>query len=741
MSIVDDRAMRSSYFKRLIWFASISVCLPILLAGIVYYQFSMKGGISSLQENNETSLGMIETFTEKIMHDIVDRSFQLAFDPMIMESFHLNDYENNYVSQMELLHKFNLEKIQNKLIGSIYYYNRTAGLVLSTNSGHQAVKDFRYKEDIDIMEQTDLDGQWMYLPRGQEDGYISFSLRLPMPASKEFQGLLVIQVDVNQIIKYLSSVSLLAKSQSIVVLDEQHRPLFQTTQGSASRQYVSSSMIQAIYTDSGKNGNTHMGTNSEGETFYYSYKKSSSGNVYISIMPYRLMLEQLGWIRWITFSAVLILLALGIMFAFIALRRAYNPIQQLVTYLTKEKTRLGEQLDSSIPPLMERLLQQWLAGNYIHSPTLFEECRKYGIPVDGVYVTLLVKVENLFKEGRFKPEDKPIITFAIINVMNELLANSAHLHGNVLHDHQGQGTAILYFSQNMSEDRRLLLTKQFATIIQTALRQYLKLNISIGIGRFYPHIADIRLSYREAKLALQNRLCKEDESILYIVDLEDGLKQTSFRYPYSLEQTIVKALSVGKLQEAQSALDQFIRELQPSRSYAISAQSCYMLLAAIVASLEEKGGRMADLLEYELFEQLQVRETRAEMCEWFNEYLFPLYEKIADENYSKSGKLIAQKASKYITENLSREISLAECADLLHIAPAHLSRVFKKEFGCAFIEYVTECKINEARRLLAYTDQSISQIAQAIGYSQRTLNRVFQRMLKMSPRDYRTQFR
>ncbi len=280
-----------------------------------------------------------------------------------------------------------------------------------------------------------MDGQWMNLPKGQEDGYISFSLRLPMLASKQFQGLLVMQVDVNQIIQYFSSVSMLAKVQSIVVLDERHLPLFQTPQGSTPNQYVSSTMIQAISADSGKKGNTLRGTDSEGEPVYYSYKKSSSGNVYISIMPSRLMLEQLGWIRWITFSAVLVLLALGIMIAFITLRRAYNPIQQWVTYLTKEKTWLGEQLDRSIPPLMERLLQQWLAGNYIHSPTLYDECRKYGIPVDGVYVTLLVKVENLFKEGRFKPEDKPIITFAIINVMNELLANSDHLHGNVLHDH------------------------------------------------------------------------------------------------------------------------------------------------------------------------------------------------------------------------------------------------------------------------------------------------------------------
>ncbi|TVY09205.1 helix-turn-helix domain-containing protein [Paenibacillus cremeus] len=733
--------MKSNYFNRLVCFACLSVCLPIMLAGFVYYQYSMKGGIVSLQENNETSLGMIEQFTEKIMRDMVDRSFQLALDPSVAESFNAPDYSNDYVSQMELLRKMSLEKYQNKLIGEIYYYNRSAGLVLSTDAGHQPLESFRYKADIEKLEQDATGGQWVYLPTGQANGFLSFALRLPTLASGEAQGWLVTQADVAQINKYISGVYALASSQTMVVLDEQHRPLFQMTKAYDFKRYVNGSILQAITSGSSKDGHALKGTDAEGESFFYSYKKSTSGNVYISILPYRLVMEKLSGIRWTTLIAVLALLAVGILLALITLRRAYNPIRQFVDYLTKEKARLGEQLDRSVPPLIERLLQQWLAGTYSHRPTLFEESRKYGIPVDGIYVTLLVKVENLLKETRFKPEDKPILMFAVTNIMNELLAGTPQVQGYVLHDHQGQGTAILYFKRNTAQADMMAQTMQFAQSIQASIRHYLKLRVSVGIGKFYPHIADLHISYQEAKLALQYRLCKEEETILCIGELEEMHKQTAFRYPRSIEQSIVEALSIGNLPEARAALQQFIQALQPSGSFAISSQSCCMLLAAIIASLEDKGGRTPEMLEYNLFDQLRTRETRAEMCEWFNEMLFPLYEKIADDNYNKSGKLIAQKASKYIMDNVSREISLAECADSLRITPAYLSRVFKKEFGWSFLDYVTECKMNEARRLLSATDQNISQIAQAIGYSHRTFNRVFQRMLKMSPSDYRTQYR
>jgi YesN/AraC family two-component response regulator len=390
---------------------------------------------------------------------------------------------------------------------------------------------------------------------------------------------------------------------------------------------------------------------------------------------------------------------------------------------------------------MERLLQQWLAGNYIHSPTLYDECRRYGIPVDHTFVVLLLKVENLFKGERFRPEDKPVITFAVTNVMRELLSNHPKLRGYVLHDNQGQGTAILYFDREDPLPSMVNQTKVFAESVQAAMQQYLKLQVSVGIGRFYPHIADIRVSYRESKLALQYRLYNEEESVLYIDDLESTQKLPAFRYPRTTQNAIVDALAIGDKAQAQLAMEAFTHALQPSESYAISSQSYHMLLAAIIASVEHKGGGIPDMLEYDLFDQLRARETRAEMCEWFSGYLFPLYEQITDENYHTSGKLIAQKVRKHVLDNVTREISLAECADLLHISPAYLSRLFKKEFGSSFLDFVTESKMNEARRLLTATDHNISHIAEAVGYSHRTFNRVFQRLLKMSPSDYRTHYR
>jgi AraC-like DNA-binding protein len=61
--------------------------------------------------------------------------------------------------------------------------------------------------------------------------------------------------------------------------------------------------------------------------------------------------------------------------------------------------------------------------------------------------------------------------------------------------------------------------------------------------------------------------------------------------------------------------------------------------------------------------------------------------------------------------------------------------------GINFLEFVVECRVEETKRLLLETDQSISEIAAIIGYSERNLTRVFQRLTRMTPGVFRTENR
>ena len=71
-----------------------------------------------------------------------------------------------------------------------------------------------------------------------------------------------------------------------------------------------------------------------------------------------------------------------------------------------------------------------------------------------------------------------------------------------------------------------------------------------------------------------------------------------------------------------------------------------------------------------------------------------------------------------------------------------LSRVFSATFHKNYNQYLNEQRMNYVISLLECSDEPITDICLDAGFqSQRTFNRVFQEMYKMSPREYRNYFR
>ena len=69
---------------------------------------------------------------------------------------------------------------------------------------------------------------------------------------------------------------------------------------------------------------------------------------------------------------------------------------------------------------------------------------------------------------------------------------------------------------------------------------------------------------------------------------------------------------------------------------------------------------------------------------------------------------------------------------------SHLSRLFKKEMGCSLIDYMNRNKMNYARSLLLYSDLSLIEITEELGYSSLSyFNNIFKRYYHCPPGKYR----
>lgn len=113
--------------------------------------------------------------------------------------------------------------------------------------------------------------------------------------------------------------------------------------------------------------------------------------------------------------------------------------------------------------------------------------------------------------------------------------------------------------------------------------------------------------------------------------------------------------------------------------------------------------------------------------------------KLRDEQTNSRGKNVLKKALSYIEENFSNDsLSLNEVATAIDVSPNYFSGLFSAEMDKTFIEYVTEKRMEKAKKLLRTTDKHTRDISLEVGYrDSHYFSFVFKKTQGITPREYR----
>lgn len=97
-----------------------------------------------------------------------------------------------------------------------------------------------------------------------------------------------------------------------------------------------------------------------------------------------------------------------------------------------------------------------------------------------------------------------------------------------------------------------------------------------------------------------------------------------------------------------------------------------------------------------------------------------------------------QKTAQYIEKNITAQIDLETLAANVNLSKYYFCRQFKQEFGCTAFAYIREKKIRTAKQFLIFTDDSLSQIAEKLGYTdQAHFSKQFKEHTGISPLKFR----
>lgn len=97
---------------------------------------------------------------------------------------------------------------------------------------------------------------------------------------------------------------------------------------------------------------------------------------------------------------------------------------------------------------------------------------------------------------------------------------------------------------------------------------------------------------------------------------------------------------------------------------------------------------------------------------------------------------------KHIDENWYQKLLLEDVAAAAHISKPYASVLFKKTYGSTITDYILSVRLENAKKMLCYTDASGEIIAESCGFcDQFYFSRIFKKKVGLSPSAFRSKHR
>jgi AraC-like DNA-binding protein len=212
---------------------------------------------------------------------------------------------------------------------------------------------------------------------------------------------------------------------------------------------------------------------------------------------------------------------------------------------------------------------------------------------------------------------------------------------------------------------------------------------------------------------------------------------------YDFEQTMLSHISTGNV----AALQDLLKSSAPiggtlSRDFMLQDKFMFIAILTQVGRAAIRGG-------LEPQEALQLCDVYSLQCERLNstndiknlEYrlVMDFTERVASLRLGSSQSPFVHSIANFIQKNMTRHIKGLDIAAHVHMSRPAMCKKFKAETNQTVSEYHSVMRIAEAKRLLRYTDKSLSAIANHLCYSSQShFQNSFKKAVGVTPVEYRS---
>nr|WP_309101600.1 response regulator [Fredinandcohnia onubensis] len=404
--------------------------------------------------------------------------------------------------------------------------------------------------------------------------------------------------------------------------------------------------------------------------------------------------------------------------------------------IRNEQFKVSKFLERNNLTLKSKFIEKLMKEQHIEKTGWWKEQEELlRIDFSQNYYTPVLCFIDHFQEAIKHYENETSLQFSINNLLEEALAK---FEKNVqIFFIQSQFFILIPLKNSNSRDPQLNIEIAVKEI-KKKIRTFLKVSITTVIGEQNvkeDHLID---NMRRLFENSDQRFYYQYDSINYfhpILYTQDSIFKDYVEISHRIKEFILKD-NKSKIEEYISQQLYKLKEKKYSpnsiKDWAIKLTIDIKLTLNTLKHFEAQslGITISDqhIQHVETFEHLE--SVLKDMCDKFIEQVKSI------DLMTRNDDII--KAQKYVQIHIGEKISLKKVAAHLHLNSSYFSRMYKKETGEGFIEYVTKVKMAKARELLDHSIKSIEQIAFDLGFDNKSyFSKTFKKYYGMTPGEYK----
>ncbi len=424
---------------------------------------------------------------------------------------------------------------------------------------------------------------------------------------------------------------------------------------------------------------------------------------------------------------------------------------ELQTALAKVKSKLEKTRQEHNKALKEQtvwretMLNQLISNEFSENNDLMrEQITAYLQQVDGLFQAFAVEIDHL-QELEPSAHDIRLFKSIIANLLQDLIKIDGQFYiGN---GPENRVILLLQYNKNISGmDYSAVLSKEEEEQTNAALlklcsliKRHFGFSVTIGAGSAGLGLACIRSSYKEAVIALSNKMTMQLSDVLYFEEMKQRFANAGF-YPSEINEKLMVQLrshdTVG-LEHSLLTIQTHVTSQQLAMAYTQLILSNLVSLA--LTYIDELGRSTEEMLPEQFSPQDVLEQPSLEAAfGWIRELYITICDKSKQSKHSKSNRLLKQAIAFIQNHYTNSQLKVEDVARHLYIQPRYLLKIFNQELGKSVSDYILELRMEQAKNLLSSGQNlRLTDVAEMSGYNDAShFSKRFKKYTGFSPSEF-----